>query len=124
MNLRIAEGERESRPVESGSSKGVVSAMMVTKDVLSQGSRGAFHRLTRAKIDLRRCALRVAPAQYMVLGGSVAAPVLSLAGWIGLLLPSTSGLHQAAPSLLAAAMIALGAAFAGAYSGERPKNAA
>ena len=102
----------------------MVSAMIISKDVFSQGSRGAFHRLTHTKIDPRRYVLRGAPAQFMVLGGSIAAPVLSLVGWVGLILPPTTGLHQAAAGLLVAAMIGLGMAFVGAYSDKSPKDVA
>ena len=101
----------------------MVSAMIISKDVFSQGSRGAFHRLTHTKIDPRRYVLRGAPAQFMVLGGDRCP--CALTGGVGrLILPPTTGLHQAAAGLLVAAMVGLGMAFAGAYSGKSPKNVA
>ena len=96
--------------------------MRLSKDVFSHGARGGFHPLMLAKFDPRRVAPRGVPAQFMVLGGTVAAPVLSLAGWVGLVLPPTAGLHQAAADLLAAATLGLGTALIGAYTGKSSKS--
>lgn len=57
----------------------------------------------------------LALANVCILGGVVAAPVVSLVGWIGMLLPEHTPLHSAAPALFLAALIWLGLAFVSAH---------
>ncbi len=58
-----------------------------------------------------------------VLGGILAAPVVSLIAWLGLVLPENTGLHRIAPVLFGAALIWLCLAILGAHArgGERGK---
>jgi len=51
-----------------------------------------------------------------VLGGVTMTPVLSILGWVGLLLPIDSALHQIATALLCVAMIWLGFALVAAHT--------
>jgi len=93
--------------------------MILSKDVLAQGTRADVHRLGQPKLISRRilsAAKSDMAAQVCVLVGAIAAPVLSLIGWVGLMLPATTALHYAAPGLLASAMIGLGMALIGAHS--------
>ncbi len=51
-----------------------------------------------------------------VLGGVTVTPVLSILGWVGLMLPIDSALHQIATALLCVAMIWLGFALVVAHT--------
>lgn len=88
---------------------------MISTDVFSQGERSVLHGVSWPKFDSQRI-LAGAPAEFVILGGAVAAPILSLTGWVGLILPPGAGLHQAAAGLLAGGMIGLGIALIGAHS--------
>ncbi len=50
-----------------------------------------------------------------VLGGVTLTPVLSILGWVGLMMPVQTALHQAATALLCVAVIWLGFALATAH---------
>ncbi len=67
-----------------------------------------------ARMDLRR-RLSEAVVTTCVFGGFVAAPLLSLLAWVGLLLPARAPLHHAAPPLFVAALVWLILAIAGAH---------
>lgn len=54
-----------------------------------------------------------------VVGGIVAAPLLSVAAWVGMVLPAGAPLHQASPALFIGAMIWLAAAFIFAHAHKR-----
>jgi hypothetical protein len=93
--------------------------MILSKDVFSQGMRAGVHRMSRPKRIARRllsAGRSDTAAQMCVLLGAIAAPILSLLGWVGLVMPATTPLHYAAPGLLACAMIGLGTALIGAHS--------
>jgi len=93
--------------------------MILSKDVLSQGTRADIHRLGWPRLISRRilsAAQSDTAAQVCVLVGAIAAPVLSLIGWVGLMLPASTWLHFAAPGLLASAMIGLATTLIGAYN--------
>jgi hypothetical protein len=51
-----------------------------------------------------------------VLGGVTMTPVLSILGWVGLMLPIDSAMHQIATALLCVAMIWLGFALVAAHT--------
>lgn len=104
----------------------MVSAMILSKDVFSHGPRAGV-RLSGHHGLLPKRALSVArsgvTAQVCVLVGALAAPVFSLIGWVGLVLPESSSLHHAAAGLLACAMMGLGTALIGAHtSAPRPRE--
>ena len=97
----------------------MVSAMIISKDVFSHGPRADVHHTSRPGRFSHRvmsAAHSGATAQVCVLLGALAAPVFSLIGWVGLMLPASSSLHHAAAGLLACAMIGLGVALIGAHS--------
>jgi hypothetical protein len=99
--------------------------MILTRDVISQGVRAGVHCLGQPKLVSRRilsAGLGGTTAQVCVLGGVVAAPILSVIGWVGLILPASSTLHYAASGLLASALIALGAALIGAHNSKDAPN--
>ncbi len=54
-------------------------------------------------------------ANICVIGGILAAPLVSVVAWIGLLLPSRAPLHQLAPTLVAGSLIWFALAIAGAH---------
>jgi hypothetical protein len=55
-------------------------------------------------------------ANICVLGGIVAAPLVSVVAWVGLLLPARALLHQMAPMLVAGSLIWFAMAIAGAHA--------
>lgn len=59
--------------------------------------------------------LGVVLANLCIVGGVVAAPLVSLLGWVGMAMPTHSLLHAAAPVLFMAALIWLGLAIVGAH---------
>jgi hypothetical protein len=97
----------------------MVSAMIMSKDVFSHGPRAGVHQSSLPVLLSHRvlaAARSGATAQVCVLLGVLAAPIFSLIGWVGLVLPESSSLHHAAAGLLACAMIGLGVALIGAHS--------
>ncbi len=90
--------------------------MVLSKDVLSQGVQTDVHEPRFISRRILSAAKSDTAAQVCVLVGAIAAPVLSLIGWVGLMLPASTWLHYAAPGLLASAMIGLGTALIGAYN--------
>ncbi|SRR5260221_14742685 len=66
--------------------------------------RAGLQRLLRSLLDI------------CVLGGVTMTPVLSILGWVGLMLPIDSALHQIATVLLCVAMIWLGFALVAAHT--------
>lgn len=88
---------------------------MLSKDVFSHGARSVLHGVTWPKFDSQRILAR-APTEFMVLVGALAAPILSLAGWVGLLLPAGAGLHEVAGELLVGGVVGLGTALIGAHA--------
>lgn len=100
----------------------MVNVMLLSKDVFSHGPRAGVHLsgqsgpLSHRLGSLVSVARSGQAAQICVLLGALAAPVLSVMGWIGLVLPESTSLHHAAAGLLASAMIGLGAALIGAHS--------
>jgi hypothetical protein len=93
--------------------------MILSKNVVAQGTGADVRRLGQPRLIPRRilsAATSDATAQVCVLVGAIAAPVLSLIGWVGLMLPATTALHYAAPGLLACAMIGLATALIGAHN--------
>lgn len=60
--------------------------------------------------------LPVIVANVCILGGIVAAPVMSVVAWIGLVLPTHALLHQIAPVLVAASLVWFGMAIVGAHA--------
>jgi hypothetical protein len=100
--------------------------MILSKEVFSfaQGSRtgvpgvaGQSDAARQVLIVVSRWtkATRAATLQFCILGGVLAAPVLSLLGWVGLILPPTTPLHQAAATLITGALIWLGLAITMAH---------
>jgi hypothetical protein len=67
-------------------------------------SRPSVSRLLRPLLDA------------CVFGGVIVAPLLSILGWVGLLLPIDSALHQIATALLCVAIIWLGFALVAAHT--------
>ncbi len=105
-------------PVGFGSLDGTVSAMILSKEIFSRRPRIDARLAGRPGLFPRRVfsvARSDTTAQMCVLLGALAAPIFSLIGWVGLVLPETSSLHQAAAGLLACAMIGLGTALIGAH---------
>jgi len=66
--------------------------------------RAVMPRLVRSLLDI------------CVLGGVTMTPVLSILGWVGLMLPIDSAMHQVATALLCVAMIWLGFALVVAHT--------
>jgi hypothetical protein len=66
--------------------------------------RAVMPRLVRSLLDV------------CVLGGVTMTPVLSILGWVGLMLPIDSAMHQVATALLCVAMIWLGFALVVAHT--------
>lgn len=64
--------------------------------------------------------LIAAAANVTIIGGIVAAPVVSLIGWVGVVLPAKTPLHQAAPALFIGAILWMVMAFISAHA--RHKN--
>jgi len=60
--------------------------------------------------------LAMALTNVCIVGGVVAAPVVSLAGWVGMALPPRAPLHAAAPMLFTTALIWLCLAIVGAHA--------
>jgi hypothetical protein len=58
-------------------------------------------------------------ANIFILGGIVAAPLVSMVGWIGVALPAHNGLHEVAPTLFLGALIWLVAAIVAAHANSR-----
>jgi hypothetical protein len=54
-------------------------------------------------------------ATICVLGGFMLAPVLTLAAWVGMVLPAYMPLHQISTTLFAVALVWIGAALVGAH---------
>ncbi len=93
--------------------------MILSKDVLSHGSRAGVQLLGQPRVISRRllsAAQSDTITQVCVLLGALAAPILSLIGWVGLVLPESTALHHAAAGLLASALIGLGIALIGAHN--------
>ena len=61
-------------------------------------------------------------ANVFILGGIVAAPLVSLVGWIGVALPPRTALHEVAPTLFAGALIWLLVAIVAAHANSRREN--
>jgi hypothetical protein len=57
-----------------------------------------------------------AAANVCILGGIIAAPVISIVAWVGMILPTKAPLHQMAPSLMTGALIWLALAIIGAHA--------
>lgn len=55
-------------------------------------------------------------ANIAIIGGILAAPVISLIAWIGMILPTRAPLHQAAPTLFIGAMLWMAMAFISAHA--------
>jgi len=60
-------------------------------------------------------ALVAALGNVCILGGILAAPVVSMVAWVGMVLPGKALLHQIAPALMTTALIWLAAAIVGAH---------
>ena len=58
-------------------------------------------------------------ANVFILGGIVAAPLVSVVGWIGVALPPRTGLHEVAPALFVGALIWLLTAIVAAHVNSR-----
>lgn len=58
-------------------------------------------------------------ANIFILGGIVAAPLVSVVGWIGVALPPRTALHEVAPSLFLGALIWLMVAIVAAHANSR-----
>jgi xanthosine utilization system XapX-like protein len=67
-----------------------------------------------ANSHLRHWIIEVVTAAC-VLGGMIAAPVLALIGWVGLILPEQVPLHRASTTLFAVAVVWVAAALIGAH---------
>lgn len=65
---------------------------------------------------LARHWLPVVFANVCILGGIVAAPIVSVVAWIGLILPTHALLHQIAPALVATSLVWFGMAIVGAHA--------
>src|SRR5262245_11489814 len=61
-------------------------------------------------------------ANVFILGGIVAAPLVSLVGWIGVAQPPRTALHEVAPTLFASALIWLLVAIVAAHADSRRGN--
>jgi hypothetical protein len=72
--------------------------------------------LTLLGSPLTRQWLATTLGNICVLGGILAAPVVSVVAWIGLLLPSHALLHQLAPALVITSLVWFGLAIAGAHA--------
>jgi hypothetical protein len=59
-------------------------------------------------------------ANVCIVGGVLAAPLVSLAGWIGMALPAHAPLHVASPMLFTSALIWLALAIIGAHLQHAP----
>jgi hypothetical protein len=66
--------------------------------------------------DSVRHGLGMALANCCIVGGVIAAPIVSLLGWIGMVLPPRTPLHAAAPILFTASMVWLCLAIVGAHA--------
>ena len=60
--------------------------------------------------------LLAALANIAIIGGILAAPIISLVAWIGVTLPAHTGLHQAAPTLFIGAMLWMAMGFVSAHA--------
>lgn len=60
--------------------------------------------------------LSTAFATFAIFGGIIAAPVISLVGWIGVTLPVRTPLHQAAPTLFIGALLWMTMAIVSAHA--------
>ena len=55
-------------------------------------------------------------ANIAIVGGIVAAPIISVVAWIGVILPVHAPLHQAAPTLFIGALLWMAMAFVSAHA--------
>lgn len=60
--------------------------------------------------------LSTAFATVAIVGGILAAPIISVVAWIGVTLPDHAPLHQAAPTLFIGAMLWMAMAFVSAHA--------
>jgi hypothetical protein len=65
---------------------------------------------------LARHWIGVIVSNVCILGGIVAAPVVSMVAWVGLALPTHALLHQIAPALVATSLIWFFLAIVGAHA--------
>jgi hypothetical protein len=72
--------------------------------------------LTLLAGPLMRHWLLASLANITVLGGILAAPVVSVVAWVGMVLPTRALLHQMAPGLMTAALVWLALAIIGAHA--------
>jgi hypothetical protein len=72
--------------------------------------------LTLLAGPLMRHWLLASLANITVLGGILAAPIVSVVAWVGMVLPTTALLHQWAPGLMTVALIWLALAIVGAHA--------
>lgn len=98
--------------------------MILSKDVFAQGTQAGTRPLTRINRETRHAwaaAVGSVTIQVCVFGGVFAAPVFSLAGWVGLVMPTTTPLHQMASPLITLALVWLFLALAATHlvRGER-----
>jgi hypothetical protein len=72
--------------------------------------------LTAVAGSMTRQKLAHALANVCILGGIIGAPFISMLAWVGMVLPTTAPLHQAAPTLMTGALIWLALAIIGAHA--------
>lgn len=86
--------------------------MILSQDVMSQ-AHGPRMPHTSPFAQLAQTSQAIIPVA--IVSGLSAAPLLSLLGWIGLVAPARTLLHQVAPTLLICALLGLALAIIGAH---------
>jgi len=101
-------------PGAAGSARGRLDTTQRSQQVLTWSAMGAL--LTAVTGPMTRRMLAHTLANVCILGGIVGAPFISMLAWIGMVLPTTAPLHQAAPTLMTGALIWLALAIIGAHA--------
>jgi apolipoprotein N-acyltransferase len=113
------EGERERSDQTTDCTVGMLCGMAQTSpQVAPQAAHGLALLFTVLTVQRRRW-LSEASATLCVLGGFMAAPLLTLLAWIGLMLPDNAPLHGAATTMLVIAIMWLSLALVSAHMHHR-----
>jgi hypothetical protein len=101
-------------PGAEGSARGRLETTQRSQQALTWSAMGAL--VTAVTGLMTRQMLARTLANVCILGGIVGAPFISMLAWIGMVLPTTAPLHQAAPTLMTGALIWLALAIIGAHA--------
>ncbi len=113
--IQGSQGLRGQVPGAAGSTSGRLDGSQRTQQVLTWSAMAAA-LLTALSSSVTRQMLGHTLANVCILGGIVGAPFISVLAWVGMVLPTTAPLHQAAPTLMTGALIWLALAIIGAHA--------